>query len=233
MREDLQDVVIAYKQRRKRRLDQKAVDRYKERRHNRIWVRKDGEHGNTKLPFGLCDREGIDTGKDWTPRDAWSALEDKGIHPNEVYKGMQEKTKKERRAKKIRKALISKPNEAVFFSGCSTEDADGNYKSPSQVAREFADSNEGVTMETLFARNEVDMPDFDRDDLDSLKSWEEASSAYAEQASGDVRVIARPPLREHNIFENVELPKLKANPNVTSVTMINPDTNERTEIFRR
>jgi len=43
-------------------------------------------HGNTKLPFGLCKRYGIDVGNDWTPRDAWAALSDKGITPEGAYK---------------------------------------------------------------------------------------------------------------------------------------------------
>ena len=45
-----------------------------------------GGHGNTKIPFGLCQREGIKVGKDWTPKDAWSALEGKGISAGAIYK---------------------------------------------------------------------------------------------------------------------------------------------------
>lgn len=45
-----------------------------------------GGHGNTRIPFGLCEREGIDIGKGWTPKDAWNALEGKGISAGSIYK---------------------------------------------------------------------------------------------------------------------------------------------------
>lgn len=45
-----------------------------------------GGHGNTRLPFGLCQRYGIEIGKDWTPRDAWDALAGKGVTPDEIYR---------------------------------------------------------------------------------------------------------------------------------------------------
>ena len=76
--------------------DMNAVDRFRIRRDRRINARKrlddeeeanngggkkGGGHGNTKLPYGLCLREGIEIGKDWSPRDAWGALADKGITP--------------------------------------------------------------------------------------------------------------------------------------------------------
>ena len=44
-----------------------------------------GGHGNTKIPFGLCQREGIDIQKGWTPADAWKALEGKGYSAGETY----------------------------------------------------------------------------------------------------------------------------------------------------
>ena len=64
-----------------------------------------GGHGNTKIPFGLCQREGIKVGKDWTPKDAWKALEGKGYSAADTYaelkktgkvppKGTAKKTKK-------------------------------------------------------------------------------------------------------------------------------------------
>ncbi len=40
-----------------------------------------GGHGNTRLPYGLCMKYGIEIGKDWSPRDAWGALADKGVTP--------------------------------------------------------------------------------------------------------------------------------------------------------
>ncbi|MDE6586149.1 MAG: hypothetical protein K2K80_05675 [Clostridia bacterium] len=42
-------------------------------------------HGNTRLPFGLCERYGINLPSKATPRDAWNALKGKGITPEQVY----------------------------------------------------------------------------------------------------------------------------------------------------
>ena len=89
-----------------------AVNRYKKRRETRRRMRKvydvircdslasrfdddsdetgdnskgGGGHGNTRIPFGLCQREGIEIGEDWTPKDAWDALSGKGYNASEVY----------------------------------------------------------------------------------------------------------------------------------------------------
>lgn len=44
-----------------------------------------GGHGNTRLPYGLCKRYGIEIGKGWQPRDAWDALAGKGVTPSEEF----------------------------------------------------------------------------------------------------------------------------------------------------
>lgn len=94
------DAVYEYKKRRQSRLDAKAVYDYRERRDQRWIARMDAEedenlnnvgggsggHGNTKIPFGLCLREGINVDPKWTPKDAWKALEGKGYSAGEVYK---------------------------------------------------------------------------------------------------------------------------------------------------
>ena len=49
-----------------------------------------GNHGNTKIPFGLCQREGITVQPGWTPKDAWNALEGKGYSASETYKKLKE-----------------------------------------------------------------------------------------------------------------------------------------------
>lgn len=46
----------------------------------------DGSHGNTRLPFGLCLKYGIEIGADWAPKDAWDALAGKGITPDGIYR---------------------------------------------------------------------------------------------------------------------------------------------------
>ena len=49
-----------------------------------------GGHGNTRLPFGLCKRFGIEIGADWGPRDAWDALAGRGITPDGAYARLKE-----------------------------------------------------------------------------------------------------------------------------------------------
>lgn len=75
-----------------------AVKKFRERRSKRLKdrVRKDdeennlnqpsgGNHGNTRLPYGLCQKYGIEVGSGWSPRDAWDALEGKGITPGREF----------------------------------------------------------------------------------------------------------------------------------------------------
>ena len=69
-----------YRQRRAKRLARRFDD---EEENNNV---KKGSHGNTRLPFGLCKKMGIDVGGDWTPRDAWDALKGKGVSAKEEYK---------------------------------------------------------------------------------------------------------------------------------------------------
>lgn len=74
-----------------------AVKRYRLRRAKRLQSRFDadedeegsgGRHGNTRIPYGLCQREGISIQSGWTPRDAWEALEGKGYNVQESYKSL-------------------------------------------------------------------------------------------------------------------------------------------------
>lgn len=87
-----------------------SVELYKERRDKRAGIKRSASasvntddeeegagdrgaergHGNTKLPFGLCRREGIEVGKDWSPRDAWEALVKKGYNVGDVYRELRE-----------------------------------------------------------------------------------------------------------------------------------------------
>lgn len=134
----------------------------------------------------------------------------------------------------IIRALKPKRNEAIFFSGCREYDKRGNLvKKGAAVANDYARSHKGATMNTLLERNKVALPEWDFDVNESISKWEQASRAYASQASGNVRVIVGSHMRKGNIFETVELPTLKKNPNVDSITLINHDTGKTTVIFRR
>lgn len=101
------------------------------------------------------------------------------------------------------------------------------------VATDIAKSKNGVTLESTIRDREIELPAWDFDNPDSIKAWEEASSAYAEQVSGDVKAVIGENLRDGNIWENIELPRLMENPNVTSITTISSETMEENAIFNR
>lgn len=79
----MSDAVAEYRKRRQRRLDARFRNDAPEEESNgnSAPVPKRGGHGNTKLPFGLCRRYGINVESGWTPRDAWDALAEKGVTP--------------------------------------------------------------------------------------------------------------------------------------------------------
>ena len=101
------------------------------------------------------------------------------------------------------------------------------------VAAEIANKCGGTTLETQIKVNNIEMPKWDFDVPESIKAWEDTSAAYAKQVSGDVRAIVGKKLRPENIWENVELPRLMQNPNVSKITTIDPDTMAKTVIFER
>lgn len=86
-----------------------------------------GGHGNTRLPFGLCKRFGIEIEKGWGPSDAWAALAGKGITPAGAYTRLKQGKDP---AKPIRGSEPQKPKEPkkTFTShGKEYSDLKGKY----------------------------------------------------------------------------------------------------------
>lgn len=135
----------------------------------------------------------------------------------------------------ITNALKTEPGTAFFWSGCAKVDPSTRklLVSGDEVAAEIASKCGGTTLETQIKIKNIEMPKWDFDVPDSIKAWEDASAAYAKQVSGDVRAIVGQKLRDGNIWENIELPRLMQNPNVTKITTIDPDTLAETVIFER
>jgi hypothetical protein len=123
--------------------------------------------------------------------------------------------------------LKTEPNTAFFWSG-KTNGVGGAEK-----AAEIATSQGGTTLESMIAEKKISMPEWDINNPSSIKAWEDVSAEYAKQVVGEVKAVVGKDLRKGNIWENVELPRLKDNPKVTKVTTVDPETGLETVIFER
>lgn len=91
----------------------------------------------------------------------------------------------------------------------------------------------GSRSESTLTDKNIEMPRWDPKEPLSIKAWEDVSASYAKQVSGEVRAVVGQSLREGNIWENVELPRLMGNDNVTKITTIDPMTHSEKVIFVR
>jgi len=119
------------------------------------------------------------------------------------------------------------PDEAFFWSG-RTRGVGGE-----SVARKIARDRGGVTLEAVIEERGIELPPWDPANPSSLRAWQEASRRYAASASGEVRAVVGESLRPGSVWEEVELPALKKNPDVTRVTVIDPATGAERVIFER
>jgi len=88
-------------------------------------------------------------------------------------------------------------------------------------------------LEGLIDAKGITMPVWDISNPLSVKAWEDVSAAFANQVSGEVRAVIGEQLRPGNIWETVELPRLKSNLAVTKIITIDPVTLVETVIFIR
>ena len=135
--------------------------------------------------------------------------------------------------KKPRGRMATDPDTAFFWSGRSYRPDKSYISAGPDVAADIARSRGGTTLETLIEERGIKMPDWDASNSASVKAWEDISREYAEGVSGEVRAIVGNSLREGNIWQNVELPRLQSNPLVTKITEIEPLTNVERVVFRR
>jgi len=129
--------------------------------------------------------------------------------------------------KEIYSILKTEPNSAFFWSG-KTENIGGAV-----VAEQIAKSKSGTTLELLIKKKNVNIPEWNLNDPLSIRAWEEVSEVYAIQVSGEVKAVVGTHLRPGNIWENIELPRLKNNENVTQITTIDPKTKIEKIVFVR
>jgi hypothetical protein len=126
---------------------------------------------------------------------------------------------------KLSADFATEPNKAYFWSGLG--------RGGDKVAAKIASSHGGTTLEQLLETRGIDIPPWDASNPVSVQAWENASQAYAQGASGTVNAVIGDTLRPGNIWETMELPALKTNPNVTEIIQINPTTGSGTSIFSR
>ena len=88
-------------------------------------------------------------------------------------------------------------------------------------------------MESTIESQNIVMPEWDFNNPSTMEACDLASVSYAEQVSGEIRAVIGAELRTGNIWENVELPRLMENPNVTKITTIDPKTGVEKIIFER
>ncbi len=125
------------------------------------------------------------------------------------------------------RALATDTNKAFFWSG-RTRGIGGEA-----VARKVATAKGAVTLEKLIEERGISMPAWDPTNPASLQAWAEASRQYAAGASGEVRAVVGESLRPGNVWENIELPELIKNKNVTKITTIDPATGAEKVVFSR
>ena len=127
----------------------------------------------------------------------------------------------------IRSKLKTEPDTAFFWSGRT--DGIGGAENAANIAK----SRGGVTLESTIETQNIVMPEWNFNNPSTMEAWDLASGAYDEQVSGEIRAVIGSELRPGNIWENVELPRLKNNPNVTKITTIDPKTGVENVIFER
>jgi hypothetical protein len=74
--------------------------------------------------------------------------------------------------------------------------------------------------------------EFDAEDPASVQAWIDTARRFAEGASGTAHVVLGT-TRPGNIWENVQLPALKANPRIERIVAIDADTGAEETIFER
>ena len=122
------------------------------------------------------------------------------------------------------RSLATATDEAVFWSGLP----EGRATSSAWAAR-----NRGLTMEAKLRAEGVDIPAYDPSLPGVVAAWEEASARFAAGARGHVRVLQSDIVRAGTMWSRIEFPTLKANPDVLSITAIDPTTGAKALLWKK
>jgi hypothetical protein len=121
-------------------------------------------------------------------------------------------------------AFTTERDTAFFWSG-RTEGVGGE-----EVAGQYASKGGGTTLEQLMEKRGIKLPAWDADDPEVVRAWTEASKAYADGVSGEVRAVIGENVRPGAVW-NEELTALENNPAVTRIIRIDPYTGRQTVIW--
>ncbi|WP_437395115.1 hypothetical protein [Flagellimonas lutimaris] len=131
-------------------------------------------------------------------------------------------------ADEIKLLLKTDVNKAFFWSGRTSYGV-----GVMDEALEIAQSKGGTTLEGILEKYKIVMPEWNSNKPSVVQLWEDVSALYANQVSGEVRAVLGRNLRPGNIWETVELPRLKQNPNVTKIYTIDPETKIEILLWKR
>jgi len=120
--------------------------------------------------------------------------------------------------------LATSSDEAVFWSGIG--------RGGDKRAAEWVAEHGGATLETTLANRGIKLPRWNPDDPAVVAAWRQASTDFATGAKGHIRVLQGDSLRTNAIFRD-EFNALIANPNVKSITSINPETGAEVLLWPR
>ena len=126
------------------------------------------------------------------------------------------------------------PDDPTFWSGrVLGPDGEPVPDAAMRSAADLAGSTHGSTLEQMLQRQGLyeQMPD-DWLDPSTPATWRSISKALAENASGDVRAVLGD-VRTNSVWNEVELPALSRNPNVTSITVVDAATGKVLHVYQR
>jgi RHS repeat-associated protein len=128
---------------------------------------------------------------------------------------------------KFKEVMSTEADKAFFWSG-RTKGVGGE-----KVAANIAEEYKGMTLEKLVEQRGIKMPEWNPNDPNSIRAWENLSKEYAKNASGTVRAVVGESTRPGSVWEIIELPELMKNPKVNRIIKIDPATGKETVIFVR
>ncbi|MBS1905236.1 MAG: hypothetical protein JST33_01445 [Actinobacteria bacterium] len=99
-----------------------------------------------------------------------------------------------------------------------------------EVAGEIASQGNATTLEQLLDERGIELPEWDDTNPATVATWTQVSEAYASGAAGTVHAVLGENIRPNAVWW-AELERLKANPNVTQVIKVDPDTLVKTVIW--